>query len=146
LPRATGTATYTEFVFLILNKFTPLFTNTIDIWHTTTQNTATFLICNKRNWGSFWGSTSGMTPAPQTSTSTKGSTHNLSQLDKINYKELHTGASQYSQWQDFLKRCASTQNLVSKQVKKSIDKVRKVTDMVPPVSKNSSSSSTASSK
>jgi hypothetical protein len=82
-------------------------------------------------------STSRTKTTPQPSTSTQGSTCNLRQLEKVDNKELHTRKQQ------FLKRCPSTKDSVRKKVKKSMAKVHKVTDMFPPISQNSSSSSTA---
>jgi hypothetical protein len=70
-------------------------------------------------------STSGTTPAPHPSMYKEA--HNLRDLEKVDYKELHTGKQQ------FLKRCISTRASVRKQDEKSVAKVSKVTDMFLPI-------------
>ncbi len=83
-------------------------------------------------------STSGNNPQTQ---ATK--LHNLRQRTKVDYKELNTGASQFGRDQ-FRKRCSRARA----SVRKSIAKVRKMSlaKLFLPISQNSSSSSTASSK
>ncbi len=83
-------------------------------------------------------STSGTTPQAQ---STKS--HNLRQRSKVDYKDLNTGASQFGRAK-FWKRCSRA----GASVRKSVAKVRKMSlaELFPPISRNSSSSSTASSK
>jgi hypothetical protein len=83
-------------------------------------------------------STSGTTPQAQ---ATK--THNLRQRSKVDYKDLNTGASQFRP-AEFQKRCSQA----GASVRKSVAKVRKMSlaELFPPISRNSSSSSTASSK
>ncbi len=80
-------------------------------------------------------STSGTTPPPKT--------HNLRQRTKVDYKELNTGASKFGR-AEFRKRCSKA----GASVRKSVAKVRKMSlaELFPPISRNSSSSSTASSK
>jgi hypothetical protein len=83
--------------------------------------------------------------------STSGTTHpadnlifrNLRQRTKVDYKDLHTGASQFGREQ-FRKRCCRA----GASVRKSVAKVRKMSlsELFPPISRNSSSSSTASTK
>jgi hypothetical protein len=83
--------------------------------------------------------------------STSGMTHpadnsifrNLRQRTKVDYKDLHTGASQFGREQ-FRKRCCRA----GASVRKSVAKVRKMSlsELFPPISRNSSSSSTASTK
>ncbi len=108
-------------------------------------------------------STSGMRPKPSKPTSPKttqpdpsgastsgtkspacdSTTWNLRQRMKVDYKDLHTGASAFGR-NEFHKRCskagASVQKLVAKVRKMSLAK------LFPPISRNSSSSSSASSK
>ncbi len=83
-------------------------------------------------------STSGTTPQAQAVKS-----HNLRQHSKVNYKDLNTGASQFGRAK-FRKQCSRA----SASVRKSVAKVRKMSlaELFPPISQNSSSSSTASSK
>jgi hypothetical protein len=83
-------------------------------------------------------STSGTTPQPQTAKA-----HNLRQRSKVDYKDLNTGASQFGRG-EFRKRCSRA----GASVRKSVAKVRKMSlaELFPPISRNSSSSSTASSK
>ncbi len=83
-------------------------------------------------------STSGTTPQPPAAKA-----HNLRQRSKVNYKDLNTGASQFRR-AEFRKRCSRA----GASVRKSVAKVRKMSlaELFPPISRNSSSSSTASSK
>jgi hypothetical protein len=80
-------------------------------------------------------STSGTTPPAKA--------HNLRQRTKVDYKELNTGASRFGR-ANFRKRCSKA----GASVRKSVAKVRKMSlaELFPPISRNSSSSSTASSK
>ncbi len=82
--------------------------------------------------------TSGNTPQPHTN-----KTHNLRQRTKVDYKDLNTGASQFGR-NEFQKRCSKA----GASVRKSVAKVRKMSlaELFPPIARNSSSSSTASSK
>ncbi len=83
-------------------------------------------------------STSGTTPP-----TTVSQNHNLRLKTKVDYKDLNTGASQFGRDQ-FRKRCsgagASVRKLVTKIWKMSL------AELFLPISRNSSSSSTASSK
>jgi hypothetical protein len=83
-------------------------------------------------------SASGTNPQPST---TKA--HNLRQRSKVDYKDLNTGASQFGR-AEFRKRCSRA----GASVRKSMAKVRKMSlaELFPPISRNSLSSSTASSK
>ncbi len=83
-------------------------------------------------------STSGTKSAPPDSTA-----RNLRQGTKVDYKDLHTGASAFGR-NEFRKRCSKA----GASVRKSVAKVRKMSlaELFPPISRNSSSSSTASSK
>jgi hypothetical protein len=67
----------------------------------------------------------------------------LRQRYKVDYKDLNTGASQFGR-AEFQKRCFRA----GASVRKSVAKVRKMSlaELFPPISRNSSSSSTASSK
>jgi len=80
-------------------------------------------------------STSGTTPPAKA--------HYLRQRPKVDYKELNTGASKFGR-AEFRKRCSKA----GASVRKSVAKVRKMSlaELFPPISRNSSSSSTASSK
>jgi hypothetical protein len=80
-------------------------------------------------------STSGTTPPVKA--------HFLRQRTKVDYKELNTGASKFGR-AEFRKRCSKA----GASVRKSVAKVRKMSlaELFPPISRNSSSSSTASSK
>jgi transposase InsO family protein len=80
-------------------------------------------------------STSGTTPTTKT--------HFLRQRPKVDYKELNTGATRFGR-AEFRKRCSKA----GASVRKSVAKVRKMslTELFPPLSRNSSSSSTASPK
>ncbi len=83
-------------------------------------------------------SNSGNTPQP-----TAAKAHNLRQRSKVDYKDLNTGASLFRQ-AEFQKRYSRA----GASVRKSVAKVRKMSLAEPfqPISRNSSSSSTASSK
>jgi hypothetical protein len=83
-------------------------------------------------------STSGNTPQPQANKA-----HNLRQWTKVDYKDLNTGASQFGR-NEFQKRCSKP----GASVRKSVAKVRKMSlaELFLPISRNSSSSSRASSK
>jgi len=80
-------------------------------------------------------STSGTTPPTKT--------HFLRQRSKVDYKELNTGAAKFGR-AEFRKRCSKA----GASVRKLVAKVRKMSlaELFPPISQNSSSSSTASSK
>jgi hypothetical protein len=80
-------------------------------------------------------STSGTTPPAKA--------HFLRQRPKVDYKELNTGATKFGR-AEFRKRCSKA----GASVRKSVAKVRKMSlaELFPPISRNSSSSSTASSK
>jgi hypothetical protein len=86
----------------------------------------------------FGASTLGTTPPTSTSKE-----HNLRPRTKVDYKDLNTGASQFGRDQ-FQKRCSRA----GASVRKSVTKVRKMSlaELFPPISRNSSSSSMASSK
>ncbi len=83
-------------------------------------------------------STSGTNPQTQ---ATKA--HNLRQRSKVDYKDLNTGSSQFGR-AEFRKRCSRA----GASIRKSMAKVRKMSlaELFPPISRNSLSSSTASSK
>jgi hypothetical protein len=83
-------------------------------------------------------STSSTTPPTSTSKN-----HNLRPRAKVDYKDLNTGASQFGRDQ-FRKRCSRA----GASVRKSVAKVRKMSlaELFQPISRNSSSSSTVSSK
>jgi hypothetical protein len=83
-------------------------------------------------------STSGTTPSTSASKN-----HNLRPRAKVDYKDLNTGASQFGRDQ-FWKRCSRA----AASVRKSVAKVRKMSlaELFQPISGNSSSSSTVSSK
>jgi hypothetical protein len=80
-------------------------------------------------------STSGTTPPAKA--------HFLRQRTKVDYKELNTGASKFGR-AEFRKRCSKA----GASVRKSVARVRKMSlaELFPPISRNTSSSSTASSK
>jgi transposase InsO family protein len=80
-------------------------------------------------------STSGTTPPAKA--------HFLRQRPKVDYKELNTGATKFGR-AEFRKRCSKA----GASVRKSVAKVRKMSlaELFPPISRNSSSSSTASTK
>jgi hypothetical protein len=80
-------------------------------------------------------STSGTTPPAKA--------HFLRQRPKVDYKELNNGATKFGR-AEFRKRCSKA----GASVRKSVAKVRKMSlaELFPPISRNSSSSSTASSK
>jgi hypothetical protein len=83
-------------------------------------------------------STSATTPQPPAAKA-----HNLMQRSKVDYKDLNTGASQFGR-AEFQIRCSRA----GASARKSVAKVRKMSlaELFPPISQNSSSSSTASSK
>ncbi len=83
-------------------------------------------------------STSGTTP-PAENTSSR----NLRQRMKVDYKDLHTGALLFGH-----KQCQKWCSRAGASVQKSVTKVRKMSlaELFLPISRNSSSSSTASSK
>jgi hypothetical protein len=83
-------------------------------------------------------STSGTTPQPP-----MAKAHNLRQCSKVDYKDLNTGASQFGR-AEFRKRCSKA----GASVRKLVAKVHKMSlaELFPPISRNSSSSSMASSK
>jgi len=93
-------------------------------------------------------------PQPPTATPTnqakavtpKGSGRLLRLRPDVNYRDLHLGRNLLLGRQQFLKRCRSTRKSVGKAVQQTVDKVRKVADEFPAISRHSSSSSTASSK
>jgi hypothetical protein len=93
-------------------------------------------------------------PQPTTATPTnqakaitpKGSGRLLRLRPDVNYRDLHLGRNLLLGRQQFLKRCRSTRKSVGKAVQQTVDKVRKVADEFPAISRHSSSSSTASSK
>jgi hypothetical protein len=93
-------------------------------------------------------------PQPPTATPTnqakaitpKGSGRLLRFRPDVNYRDLHLGRNLLLGRQQFLKRCHSTRKSVGKAVQQTVDKVRKVADEFPAISRHSSSSSTASSK
>ncbi len=136
---------------IIFIKSTSLFTNAIHIGYTAPFGTETFHVWNSKSIRaskSVRASMSGTHLAPQPRPSTPGtqapggSARNLRHLQKVDYKELHTGKAQFLEREQFLKQCSSAR--IS--VRKSVAKVRKVTEMFLPISRNSSSSSTGSSK
>ncbi len=77
-------------------------------------------------------STSGTTPQPPAAKA-----HNLRQRSKVDYKDLNTSASQFGR-AEFRKRCSKA----GASVRKSMS----LAELFPPISRNSSSSSMASSK
>jgi hypothetical protein len=79
-------------------------------------------------------------------TTPKGSGRLLRLRPDVNYRDLHLGRNLLLGRQQFLKRCRSTRKSVGKAVQQTVDKVRKVADEFPAISRHSSSSSTASSK
>jgi hypothetical protein len=79
-------------------------------------------------------------------TTPKGSGRLLRLRPEVNYRDLHLGRNLLLGRQQFLKRCRSTRKTVGKAVQQTVDKVRKVADEFPAISRHSSSSSTASSK
>jgi hypothetical protein len=86
-------------------------------------------------------------PAPPvTPKSAKGSGRLLRLRLDVNYRDLHLGRNLLLGRQQFLKRCKSTRNSVGKAVQQTVDKVRKVAEEFPAISRHSSSSSVASSK
>jgi hypothetical protein len=83
---------------------------------------------------------------PVKATTPKGSGRLLRLRPDVNYRDLHLGRNLLLGRQQFLKRCRSTRKSVGKAVQQTVDKVRKVADEFPAISRHSSSSSTASSK
>ncbi len=85
--------------------------------------------------GAFTSGTKSATP--------DSTAQNLRQRTKVDYKDLHTGASAFGR-NKFWKRCSKARA----SVRKLVAKVRKMSlaELFPPISRNSSSSSTASSK
>ncbi len=85
--------------------------------------------------GAFMSGTKSATP--------DSNSRNLRQRTKVDYKDLHTGATAFGR-NKFRKRCSKA----GASVQKSVAKVRKMSlaELFPPISRNSSSSSTASSK
>ncbi len=81
---------------------------------------------------------SGTTSPAATST-----TQNLRQQTKVDYKDLHTGSPRFGREQ-FQNKCSGA----GASVRKSVAKLRKMSlaELFPPISRNSSSSSMASSK
>jgi hypothetical protein len=86
------------------------------------------------------------TPPTVKATTPKGSGRLLRLRPDVNYRDLHLGRNLLLGRQQFLKRCRSTRKTVGKAVQQTVDKVRKVADEFPAISRHSSSSSTASSK
>jgi hypothetical protein len=86
------------------------------------------------------------TPPTVKATTPKGSGRLLRLRPDVNYRDLHLGRNLLLGRQQFLKRCRSTRKSVGKAVQQTVDKVRKVADEFPAISRHSSSSSTASSK
>ncbi len=86
---------------------------------------------------------SGATTSGNQNTATSSQNHNLRPRTKVDYKDLNTGALKFGRDQ-FWKRCSRAGALVRKYVAK----VRKMSlaELFPPISRNSSSSSMASSK
>ncbi len=64
----------------------------------------------------------------------------------MNYRDLHLGRNLLLGRREFLKRCKSTRKTVGKAVQQTVDKVQKLADKFPIISRHYSSSSTASSK
>ncbi len=87
------------------------------------------------------------TPPPVVkSTTPKGSGRLLRLQPDVNYRKLHLGRNLLLGRQQFLKRCRSTRKTVGKAVQQTADKVQKLAEEFPVISRHSSSSSTASSK
>jgi hypothetical protein len=78
--------------------------------------------------------------------SAKGSGRLLQLCPDVNYRDIHLGRNLLLGCQQFLKRCRSTRKTVGKAVQQTVDKVQKLADEFPIISRHSSSSSTASSK
>ncbi len=83
---------------------------------------------------------------PTTPKSAKGSGRLFRLRPDVNYLDLHLGQNLLLGWQQFLKRCRSTQKTVGKAVQQTVEKVQKLADEFLVISRHSSSSSTASSK
>jgi hypothetical protein len=79
-------------------------------------------------------------------TTPKGSGRLLRLRPDVNYRDLHLGRNLLLGRQQFLKRCGSTRKTVGKAVQQTVDKVQKLAEEFPVISRHSSSSSTASSK
>ncbi len=90
--------------------------------------------------------TTATTPGTVKAITPKGSGRLLRLRTDVNYRDLHLGRNLLLGRNQFLKRCRSTWKSVGKAVQQTVDKVRKVADEFPPISRHSSSSSTASSK
>ncbi len=73
-------------------------------------------------------------------------THQLRPSKDVNYRDLHLGKTLLLGWQEFLKWFWTTRKSVGKAVQTTVQKVIKVTEEFPVVSRHSSPSSTASSK
>jgi len=86
------------------------------------------------------------TPPMVKSTTPKGSRRLLLLRPDVNYRDLHLGRNLLLGRQQFLKRCRSTRKSVGKAVQQTVDKVQKLAEEFPVISRHSSSSSTASSK
>jgi hypothetical protein len=86
------------------------------------------------------------TPPMVKATTPKGSGRLLRLCPEVNYRDLHLGRNLLLGRQQFLKRCHSTCKTVGKAVRQTMDKVQKLADEFPVISRHSSSSSTASSK
>ncbi len=79
-------------------------------------------------------------------TTPKGSGRLLRLRPDVNYRDLHLGRNLLLGRQQFLKRCRSTGKTVGRALQQTVDKVQKLADEFPFISRHSSSSSTASSK
>jgi hypothetical protein len=86
------------------------------------------------------------TPPTVKATTPKGSRRLLRLRPDVNYRDLHLGRNLLLGCQQFLKRCRSTRKTVGKAVQQTVDKVQKLAEEFPVISRHSSSSSTASSK
>jgi hypothetical protein len=86
------------------------------------------------------------TPPTVNATTPKGSGRLLRLRPEVNYPDLHLGRNLLLGRQQFLKRCRSTRKTVGRAVQQTVDKVQKLTDEFPVISRHSLSSSTASSK
>jgi hypothetical protein len=86
------------------------------------------------------------TPPTVKATTPKDSGRLLRLRPDVNYRDLHLGRNLLLGRQQFLKRCRSTWKTVGRAVQQTMDKVQKLADEFPVISRHSSSSSTASSK
>ncbi len=86
------------------------------------------------------------TPPTVKANTPKGSGRLLRLRPEVNYRDLHLGRNLLLGHQQFLKRCQSTWKTVGKAVQQTVDKVQKLAEEFPVISRHSSSSSTASSK